>query len=117
MLRYAFTNNKEAGDGFNTSGLTDVSARGNSFASDNAISGALTTVYGSQAVGDLRLQAATSRTTLRTNDTAGPEIEIAGLADFRRPYGGVSERTNISIRPATHTRAREASTPGRPGAL
>ncbi len=92
MLRYAFTNNKEAGDAFNTSGLTDSSARGSSFTSDTAISGALTTVFGSQAVGDLRLQAATSRTMLRTNDTAGPEIEIAGVADFGRPYGGVSER-------------------------
>ena len=92
MLRYAFTNNKEASDAFDTSGLADASARGSSFTSDNAISGSLTTVYGSQAVGDLRIQTATSRTALRTNDTAGPEIDIAGLADFGRPYGGLSER-------------------------
>jgi hypothetical protein len=92
MLRYAFTNNKEAGDAFNTGGLTDVSARGSSFTSDNALSGSLTTVYGSSAVGDLRFQAATRRAVLRTNDQAGPEIDIAGLFSFGRPYGGLSER-------------------------
>ena len=92
MLRYAFTNNKEAGDAFNTDGLTDLSARGSSFTSDSAISGALTTVFSSQAVGDLRMQAATSRTVLRTNDTTGPGIDIAGLVEFGRPYGGLSER-------------------------
>src|SRR5713101_3232273 len=54
MLRYAFTNNKESGDAFNTGGLMDTSARGSSFTSDNALSGALTTVLGSEAVSDLR---------------------------------------------------------------
>ena len=48
MLRYAFTNNREAGDAFNTSGLADISARGSSFIADNALSGSLTTVFGSE---------------------------------------------------------------------
>src|SRR2546428_169963 len=59
MLRYVFTNNRESGDAFNTSGLMDASACGSSFASDNALSGSLTTVLGSEAVRDLRLPAAT----------------------------------------------------------
>src|SRR6266403_1887579 len=46
MLRYVFTNNKESGDAFNTSGLIDASARGNSFTSDNAVSGSLTSIFG-----------------------------------------------------------------------
>ena len=33
-----FTNNREAGDAFNTSGLADASARGSTFTSDSAIS-------------------------------------------------------------------------------
>jgi hypothetical protein len=92
MLRYAFTNNKESSDAFNTSGLQDTSARGSSFTSDNALSGSLTTVFRSEAVGDLRFQAATRHAVLRTNDTLGPEIDIAGLVSFGRSYGGLSQR-------------------------
>lgn len=92
MLRYAFTNNKEAGDAFNTSGLVDASGRGSSFISDNSLSGSLTSVFGSQAVGDLRFQAATRRAVLRANQAFGPEIDIVGLATFGRPYGADSER-------------------------
>src|SRR2546421_7817543 len=92
MLRYTFTNNKESGDAFNTSGLIDTSARGSSFTSDNALSGSLTTVLSSEAVSDLRFQGATSRAVLRTNEPLGPEIDIAGLVTFGRPYAGNSER-------------------------
>ena len=92
MLRYTFTNNKESGDAFNTNGLIDASARGSSFTSDNALSGSLTTVLGSEAVSDLRFQAATRHATLRTNEPVGPEIDIAGLVTFWRPYAGNSER-------------------------
>jgi hypothetical protein len=92
MLRYTFTNNKEAGDAFDTSGLIDASARGSSFTSDKAISGSLTTVLGSEAVSDLRFQAATRLAVLRTNEPFGPEIDIAGLITFGRPYAGNSER-------------------------
>ena len=92
MLRYAFTNNREAGDAFNTSGLADVSARGSSFIADNSLSGSLTTVFGSDAVGDLRFQAATRHAVLRPNASLGPEIDIAGVVDFGRPYAGLSER-------------------------
>jgi hypothetical protein len=92
MLRYTFTNNKEAGDAYNTSGLIDASARGSSFTSDNALSGSLTTVLGSEAVSDLRFQVATRHAVLRTNEPFGPEIDIAGLVTFGRPYAGNSER-------------------------
>jgi hypothetical protein len=92
MLRYVFTNNKESGDAFNTSGLIDASARGNSFTSDNALSGSLTSVLGSQAISDFRFQAATRHAVLRTNEAFGPEIEIAGLVTFGRTYGGNSVR-------------------------
>jgi Carboxypeptidase regulatory-like domain/TonB dependent receptor/TonB-dependent Receptor Plug Domain len=92
MLRYTFTNNKESGDAFNTNGLIDASARGSSFTSDNALSGSLTTVLGSEAVSDLRFQFATRHAVLRTNEPFGPEIDIAGLVTFGRPYAGNSER-------------------------
>jgi len=92
MLRYAFTNNRESGDAFNSSGLIDASARGSSFISDNALSGSLTTVLSSEAVSDLRFQAATRHAVLRTNQLFGPEVDIAGLVTFGRPYAGNSER-------------------------
>jgi hypothetical protein len=109
MLRYAFTNNKEAGDSFNTSGLIDASARGSSFISDNALSGSLTSVLGSQAVSDFRFQLATRHAVLRTNDSLGPEIDIAGLVTFGRPYAGNSERRENhyqAVYTYTHTKSK-----------
>jgi hypothetical protein len=93
MLRYAFTNNREASGGFNTGGLTDVSARGSSFTSDHALVGSLVSVFSPTTVGDLRFQLASRRVALRTNDQAGPEVEIAGLVDFGRPYEGNDRHT------------------------
>lgn len=92
MLRYAFTNNREVGDAFNTDGLIDATGHGSSFTSDHALSGSLTTVLGSEAVSDLRFQLATRRAVLRTNQASGPEIDIAGLVTFGRPYAGNSGR-------------------------
>ena len=92
MARYVFTNNKESGDAFNTSGLIDASARGSSFTSDNALSASLTTLLGLEAVSDFRFQAATRHAVLRTNQPFGSGIDIAGLVTFGRPYGGNSAR-------------------------
>src|SRR5262249_18274758 len=93
MLRYAFTDNREAGDAFNAAGWTDPSARGSSFIRDQAVLGSLTTIFDPQSVGDLRFQIADRRAVLRTNDTAGPGIDIAGLVNFGRPYEGNGRRT------------------------
>jgi hypothetical protein len=107
MLRYTFTNNKEAGDAFNTSGLIDASARGSGFTSDNAVSGSLTTVLGSEAVSDLRIQAATRHAVLRTNEPFGPGIDIAGLVTFGHPYVGNSDRRENHYQgDYTYTRTR-----------
>ena len=92
MLRYAFTKNQESGDAFNTSGLIDASARGSSDTTDNALVGSFTTVLGSDAVSDFRFQVATRRAVLRTSEPSGPEIDIAGLLTFGRPYAGNSDR-------------------------
>ncbi|HEY6442632.1 MAG TPA: TonB-dependent receptor [Candidatus Acidoferrales bacterium] len=105
MLRYAFTNNKETGNAFNTNGLMDASSRGSSFLSDNALSGSLTSVLGSEAVSDLRFQLATRHAVLRTNDPTGPEIDIAGLLTFGRTYAGNSERRENHYQ-AVYTYAR-----------
>jgi hypothetical protein len=105
MLRYAFTNNKEAGNSFNTDGLFDASARGSSFLSDNVLSGSLTSVLGSEAVSDLRFELATRHAVLRTNDPVGPEIDIAGALTFGRTYAGNSERRENHYQGAyTYTR-------------
>lgn len=92
MLRYAFTNNREASGAFGTSGITDASARGSSFVEDHALVGSFASVFGSKALGDLRFQLATRRVALRSNDGFGPGIAIVGLADFGRPYEGNSRR-------------------------
>ena len=93
MLRYAFTNNREAGDAFNIAGWTDPSARGSSFTRDHAIIGSLTTVVDPQSVGDFRFQVADRQAVVRTNDATGPGINIAGLVEFGRPYDGNGRRS------------------------
>jgi hypothetical protein len=92
MLRYAFTDNRESGDVYQAA-WDDPSARGSSFIEDNALVGSLTSVFGPQSVGDLRFQFADRRAVMRSNDAAGPGVEIAGLIDFGRPYGGNGRRT------------------------
>lgn len=92
MLRYAFTNNREAGDAFDTDGLTDASSRGSSFTDDHTVVGSLVSLLSTSAVNDARFQVASRRLTLRTNTESGPEIDIAGVARFGRPYGGNDER-------------------------
>jgi len=95
MLRYAYTDNRESGDAFNTTGWYDPSARGSSFTEDNALVGSLTTVFDAQSVGDLRFQVADRSAVLRTNDAEGPGVEISGLMDFGRPYYGNGSRTEL----------------------
>jgi hypothetical protein len=107
MLRWAFTNNRESGDAFNNLGWTDPSARGSGFTRDQAVVGALTTVFDPQSVGDFRFQFADRRAVVRTNDTAGPGIDIAGLIEFGRPWEGNGRRTEQHEQ-ATYTYSRSA---------
>jgi outer membrane receptor protein involved in Fe transport len=92
LLKYALTNNREAGDGFNTGGLVDPSGRGSSFVEDQGVTGSLTSVLSDNALNSVRFQVSTRRAVLRTADQIGPEISIAGLVDFGRPYDGNDKR-------------------------
>jgi hypothetical protein len=65
MLRYAFMNNRETANAFNTYDLVDASGRGSSSTLDNALIGALTTIISAQSVNDLRFQIATRREILK----------------------------------------------------
>lgn len=89
---YAFTNSREVGDAFNTGGLIDPSGRGSSFTDDNGVMGSLNSVLSQTLINSLRFQISTRRVVLRTLDQIGPEIKIAGLVDFGRPYGGNGAR-------------------------
>jgi hypothetical protein len=93
MARYAYTNNRESGDAFNTGGLIDPSARGSSFTEDQSVVGSLTSVFTPQSVGDFRFQLATRRVVLRTNDAVGRGVDISGVVSFGRPYEGNGRRT------------------------
>ena len=107
MLRYAFTDNRESGDAFNTSGWTDASARGSSFTRDSAVVGSLTSVFGADAVGDFRFQFADRDAVLRTNDASGPGVDIEGLVNFGRPYQGNGRRAERHDQ-GTYTYSRAA---------
>jgi len=92
LLKYALTNNREAGDAFNTGGLVDPSGRGSSFVEDQGVTGSLTSVLSNNALNSVRFQVSTRRAVLRTADQIGPEISIAGLVDFGRPHDGNDKR-------------------------
>lgn len=92
MLRYAFTNNREASEAFNAGGLNDPSAAGSSFIRDNALAGSLLSTLSPTTVNDFRFQIARRNATLRTNDATGLEIDINGLVNFGRPYEGNDAR-------------------------
>jgi len=92
LLKYALTNNREAGDAFNTGALVDPSGRGSSFVEDQGVTGSLTSVLSNNALNSVRFQVSTRRAVLKTTDQIGPEISIAGLVDFGRPYDGNDKR-------------------------
>lgn len=92
LLKYALTNNREVGDAFSTGGLVDPSGRGSSFIEDQGVTGSLTSVLSNNALNSVRFQVSTRRAVLRTADQIGPEISIAGLIDFGRPYDGNDKR-------------------------
>jgi hypothetical protein len=92
LLRYALTNNREVGDAFNAGGLVDPSGRGSSFIEDQGLTGSLSSVLSNSALNSVRFQASTRRAVLRTADQTGPDISIAGLVDFGRPYDGNDTR-------------------------
>lgn len=107
MLRWACTDNRESGDAFNTLGWTDPSARGSSFTRDQAVVGAWTTVFDPQSVGDFRFQYADRRAVVRTNDSTGPGVDVAGLIQFGRPWEGNGRRTEAHEQ-GTYTYSRAA---------
>lgn len=92
LLKYALTNSRDVGDAFHNGGLTDPSGRGSSFIEDQGITGSLTSVVSQKALQSLRVQVSTRRAVLRTGDQIGPEIVVAGLLDFGRPYEGNDHR-------------------------
>lgn len=87
-LRYALTNNREAGDAFNNSGLTDAGSRGSSFLFDQSLAASWTLTATPDSVNTLRAQISRRNAVLRTGVTTGPEIIITGQADFGQPYQG-----------------------------
>ncbi len=87
-LRYAMTNNREAGDAFNDGGLEDASGRGSSFLLDQSLAGSWTFTPRPEVVNTLRVQISRRSAVLRTNQPSGPEMVINGLADFGQPYQG-----------------------------
>lgn len=87
-VRYALTNNREAGDAFNNSGLSDGGSRGGSYILEQSLVGSWTFTVAPDAVNSLRAQVSRRDAVLRTVDSTGPEMIIAGLADFDQPYQG-----------------------------
>jgi hypothetical protein len=92
MIRYAFTNSRYVSDAFHADELTDRTARGSSFVSDNSLNGTLTSTFSGTLLNKLSFELAQRRAVERTNQTSGPGILIPGVALFGTPYSGNDRR-------------------------
>jgi len=92
LLKYASTNNREVGNAFHDGGLVDPSGRGSSFLDDQGVTGSVSTILSNTAMNSVRFEVSTRRAVLATTDQVGPQITIAGLVDFGRPYAGNERR-------------------------
>ena len=91
-FRFAFTDARDRGEAFNTDVLSDRSARGSAYTKDYQFTGSAISVLSEKLINDLRFQASTRRAVTRGGDTAGPGIEISGLARFGPPYDAEGSR-------------------------
>jgi outer membrane receptor protein involved in Fe transport len=92
ILRYAFTNTRSVNDAFNTDELSDRTARGSFFTSDNSLNGTLTSTLQDSFLNKLSFQLAQRRAVERTVDSTTPGVLIPGVALFGTPYQGNSRR-------------------------
>jgi hypothetical protein len=91
-FRFAFSNDRARGEAFNTDALSDSSERGNSYTKDYQLTGSAVSLISARLINDFRFQASTRRVITRAASAEGPEIEIAGLARFGRPYSADAGR-------------------------
>ena len=91
-FRFAFTNLRDRGDGFNTGILADRSAQGSVYTKDYQWTGSAISVLSSKLVNDLRLQVSKRRVLTRAGDNIGPGVEIVGLARFGRSFDADATR-------------------------
>jgi outer membrane receptor protein involved in Fe transport len=96
-FRFAFTNLRDRGDGFNSDVLTDRSARGSVYTKDYQGTGSVISVLSSKLVNDLRFQVSRRRALTRAGDGVGPGIEIVGLARFGRPFDADAVRRETRV--------------------
>ena len=92
MLRYALTNNRNVNDAFNTDDLSDQSARGSAFYSDNSLNGTLTSTISAGLLNRLSFEASQRRAEVRTSFAEGPGVIVPGVVQFGTPYAGNDRR-------------------------
>jgi hypothetical protein len=94
-LRFAFSNDRARGDAFSEDALSEQSAGGSSYTKDYQLTGSAVSLLSDRLINDFRFQSSARRVITRVVSVDGPEIEIAGLARFGRPYVGDAGRREI----------------------
>jgi hypothetical protein len=92
MLRYAFTNTRNVNDAFNNDDLSDRTARGSSFISDNSFNGTLSSTVSTAILNKFSFELAQRRAVERTGDATSPGALIPGVVLFGTPYEGNNRR-------------------------
>lgn len=92
MMRYAFASSRAMSDAFNTDDLSDQSARGSLFLSDNSLNGTLSSTLSSSVINRLSAELAQRRGVERTGDASSPGALLPGVVLFGTPYEGNSRR-------------------------
>lgn len=97
MLRYAETNGRNVNDAYDTNELADRTARGSSFVDDNSLNGRLSSLFSPKQWNDLSFEVAQRRAVDRTEQTTGPGVLIAGVAQFGTPFSGNDRRFETHV--------------------
>jgi hypothetical protein len=83
MLRYAFTNTCNVNDAFNNDDLSDRTARGSSFISDNSFNGTLSSTVSPAIINKFSFELAQRRAVVRTGECNVSRSPHSGSSPFR----------------------------------
>src|SRR5262249_35829234 len=87
-----FTNSRLRRDAFNTEEFNDVSARGSAHTKDYQLTGSHLMAMSPASINEFRLQVSTRRAVSNAGDRRGPEVNIAVVARFGRPFDADTAR-------------------------
>src|SRR5262249_14455606 len=92
LLRAAFTNTQERGDGVE---IADPTARVQRFIRDSSLGFGLISLFGTREVNDLRAEVSERRAVSRSGERRGPGLIVPGQLLLGRQFDGIGRREEV----------------------